>query len=150
MQYHPWVVRQQCLRIPIATTFVLLLVLFFTAITRDLPAQQTSWTWTQTSTSGPIARLAPALIYDTQRSRIVLFGGYNLTYLGDTWEWNGLTWTQNNGVGPLARYFHSMAYDSQRRRTVLFGGLSSTSTLSATQSQRESAIGKSGTSLSYA
>jgi hypothetical protein len=47
--------------------------------------------WTQRQNMGPIARDGPALAYDSQRDRVVLFGGLNRdggvpTHLGDTWE----------------------------------------------------------------
>jgi hypothetical protein len=45
--------------------------------------------WTQRQDMGPGARYAPALAYDSQRDRVVLFGGYAYAtgrFLGDTWE----------------------------------------------------------------
>jgi hypothetical protein len=46
--------------------------------------------WTQRQDMGPSARYATALAYDSQRDRVVLFGGiaYGLPYgyFGDTWE----------------------------------------------------------------
>src|SRR5262245_66106604 len=52
--------------------------------------------WTQVPVTGPSAR-APAMAYDSQRGRTVLFGGLTLFRappLGDTWEWDGSTWVQ--------------------------------------------------------
>jgi hypothetical protein len=34
------------------------------------------------------------MIYDAADHDVVLFGGYNGQYLGDTWTWDGSTWTQ--------------------------------------------------------
>ena len=66
------------------------------------------------------------MVYDSQRGRTILFGGFNGNYLGDTWEWNGAIpqWTQMNIVGPKpsARHTHAMGYDSRRGSIILFGG----------------------------
>lgn len=80
--------------------------------------------WTQVATTGPSPRFRHAMVCDSQRARIVMFGGTpdGITYLGDTWEWNGTSWSLAATSGPLARIGHGMAYDSQRGRTVLFGG----------------------------
>lgn len=48
-------------------------------------------TWTQRQNMGPIARLGAALAYDSQRDRVVLFGGLSReggvgNLLNDTWE----------------------------------------------------------------
>ena len=59
---------------------------------------------------------------DSARQRVVLFGGYNNIYLGDTWEWNGTAWKQVSSSGPSARSNSMMAYDAARQRVVLFGG----------------------------
>lgn len=48
--------------------------------------------WTQATVSGPSARGLSAMAYDPSRQRIVLFGGYNVVDLGDTWEWDGVNW----------------------------------------------------------
>ena len=46
--------------------------------------------WTQRQNMGPSARYATALTYDSQRDRVVLFGGNDFGppygYFGDTWE----------------------------------------------------------------
>jgi hypothetical protein len=81
-------------------------------------------TWTPLLlVTGPSARYAPAMAYDSQRGRCVLFGGaMNNAFLQDTWEWNGSAWAQVASSGPSARCAHGMAFDSARGRTVLFGG----------------------------
>jgi len=105
--------------------------------------------WVLRSSSGPPARTAPAMAYDSKRHVTVLFGGAVpddigvLHPLNDLWEWNGMRWTQrmtnsplagwikdNNGYWrfsysgnrPVARLEHAIAYDSRRGRIVLFGG----------------------------
>ena len=74
------------------------------------------------SVSPPSARSGHAMVYDTARDRIVLFGGSNGG--GDTWEWDGRSWQliESEGPGPSAREDHAMAYDAARGRVVLFGG----------------------------
>ena len=48
--------------------------------------------WTQLAETGPPSRGGlPGLSYDSQRDRVVLFGG---GHLDGTWEWDGRTWRQ--------------------------------------------------------
>jgi hypothetical protein len=87
----------------------------------------TNWTQRLPVTSPP-AREEHALVYDSVRGVIVLYGGMRSDFSGfvlfsDMWEWNGTNWTlHSSNTGPLGRYEHAMAYDSGRGRTVLFGG----------------------------
>lgn len=83
------------------------------------------------STLLPAARPSPradyAMVYDSARKRVVLFGGHGLGAGGiaqnaETWEWDGKTWKKLSVSGPGARSQFAMAYDSHRKRTVLFGG----------------------------
>jgi hypothetical protein len=74
--------------------------------------------------------------YDSNRERVVLFGGSDdngdcdgsgKDACGVTWEWNGDDWTSYaedpNGVtAPVARGAMGLAYDPNRQVTVLFGG----------------------------
>src|SRR5687767_6671464 len=74
-----------------------------------------------------------AMAYDAARQRVVLFGGIDVTALGDTWEWDGVSWSQRNPVvNPTPRSLHAMAYDAARRRVVLFGGQDSSGLLGDT------------------
>jgi len=95
--------------------------------------QQTwSWNgsdWTLEAEAGPSARCDQAMAFDSQRQVVVIFGGYNGTYLGDTWEWDGAIWIQRVGAGPSARADSFMAYDSQRGVMVLLGGQNSLGTV---------------------
>ena len=81
--------------------------------------------WTQTADIGPSPRMGHALAYDSQRQRVVLFGGTGTTYLGlgDTWEWDGESWTQVADTGPSARTHHAITFDSRRNRVILFWGV---------------------------
>ncbi|MHC4815220.1 MAG: kelch repeat-containing protein, partial [Planctomycetota bacterium] len=82
--------------------------------------------WIQlTPTNSPPGRIWHAMVDDSTRRRIVLFGGSATGYVADTWEWDGKNWTQiNTASAPSARGAHAMAYDAARQRTVLFGGTS--------------------------
>ncbi|MBI4712504.1 MAG: hypothetical protein HY762_04270 [Planctomycetes bacterium] len=90
----------------------------------------TNWTLL-TPANEPGPRGDHAMVYDSARQRIVLFGGstydFNIgswVYLNDTWEWDGTDWLQHySTVTPTARNLHAMAYDSLRGKTVLFGGV---------------------------
>ncbi|MBK9383718.1 MAG: hypothetical protein IPN34_02675 [Planctomycetes bacterium] len=74
----------------------------------------------------PPARHAHAMVYDSRRGRVVMFGGQDElqgALFGDTWEWDGSTWILRSPTpAPAARYSHAMAYDASRGRVVLFGG----------------------------
>jgi hypothetical protein len=84
--------------------------------------------WQLAATSGPGPRSFGAMVYDSQRKKVVLFGGGDPVGhpLGDTWEWDGATWTQVATTGPSPRFDFAMSYDSGRGKVVLFGGENST------------------------
>ena len=54
--------------------------------------------WTTFNGSLPSTRATPALAYDRDRQRVVLFGGESLPsgipLLGDTWEFDGTAWSK--------------------------------------------------------
>ncbi len=84
--------------------------------------------WQPLGFGGP-ARSGMAMAYDTDRKRIVMFGGVRSTLAGaimlaDTWEWDGLQWISvTTPVAPSPRVGSGMTYDPVRRRVVLFGGV---------------------------
>ncbi len=81
--------------------------------------------WVQSSASGPAARAAASIAYDSVRHDTVLFGGADgVNYLGDTWKFDGSSWTQLQVPGPSARYLAPMVFDSARGVAVLYGGVS--------------------------
>jgi hypothetical protein len=94
----------------------------------------TNWTEITPVQSPPgRANIDQALVYDSARTKVVLFGGLGASgYLSDTWEYNGTMWTQITGQSPQSRDSHAMVFDSQRGLTVLFGGYSSGSRLNDT------------------
>jgi len=85
-------------------------------------------TWTTPFINPTVGQLAPSqrqghsMAGDTQRGRVVLFGGSGIQgLLGDTWEWAG-AWVPVASNGPSARVFPAMASDGRLGRTILFGG----------------------------
>jgi cysteine-rich repeat protein len=77
-------------------------------------------------------RSGARMVYDSDRKRIVLFGGFiedglfgsGIVVQNDTWFLDGNTWVP----GPVAppglhdRWRHALAYDDKHDRVVLFGG----------------------------
>jgi hypothetical protein len=56
-------------------------------------------TWSD-RTVGPGYRSYHAMCYDSVRHQTVMFGGIDLDYNAQTWEWNGTTWTPERPLGP--------------------------------------------------
>ncbi len=89
-------------------------------------------TWVQRQTFGPSARDGATMVYDSQRKKMVLFGGEtpqvgcddsSANLCGGTWEYDGTTWTRiQQATHPLPRVGAAMAYDTNRGKVVLFGG----------------------------
>ena len=81
--------------------------------------------WTNPNPANPPGvRHGHTMVYDSARTTIVLFGGYDgSSFLNDTWEYDG-AWSAGPAAPPglTGRFFHAMAYDSTNGRTVLFGG----------------------------
>ena len=70
----------------------------------------------------PPARQGHAMAYDSERSRMILFGGNNGEHRGDTWERIGAQWFPVHAEGPGPRTGAAMVYDTARGRMVLYGG----------------------------
>lgn len=96
-----------------------------------------NWSTLSISGSAPSARREHAMVYDTSRSCIVMFGGYdsNSTLCDDVWELSGTTWSQitPTGARPTARRQHAMCFDPIRGTTVLFGGIDTSGLAQADQ-----------------
>jgi hypothetical protein len=89
--------------------------------------------WNLATHLGPGHRADSAMVYDSGRHRVVLFGGWvGGVRMGDTWEWDGNVWTQKANSGPSVRGEHAMAYDPSRGRVVLYGGSNFTGVLQDT------------------
>ena len=83
--------------------------------------------WTNMSpTEGPANLFAPAMAYDAQSDRVILFGGLNsVSGSGRTWayDFNTNTWAEMDpAASPPQRTFMQLAYDAQSDRVILFGG----------------------------
>lgn len=89
------------------------------------PAQaQSQVSWARRTFEAPPERREHAMTYDSQRSKVVMFGGDSTTGLrNDTWEWSSIGWNNPPVPGPPARMRHAMAYDELNNTSVLFGGL---------------------------
>ena len=80
-----------------------------------------------TYVGGPGPRYGHTAIYDPVRDRMILFGGYNGSFLDEVWALNlsGVpSWTHlaTSGVGPSNRDYASAIYDPVRDRMLVFGG----------------------------
>ena len=87
--------------------------------------------WTQKQDIGPSPRYSHSMCYDSDKEKVLLFGGWALgtvanpaRNLGDTWLWDGQFWTQVSDIGRSPRAQFNMVYDSFREKSVLFGGVS--------------------------
>jgi hypothetical protein len=73
--------------------------------------------------TGPGVRNAHAMVFDSVRERVVMFGGADAAAVrGDMWTWNGAQWQRDPSTGATPRTFPAMAWDEARREAVLFGG----------------------------
>jgi len=61
------------------------------------------------------------MVYDSQRQRVILHGGWAPGCRHDTWEYDGTDWVLVTEGGP-SRYGHALAYDSDRGRVLFHGG----------------------------
>jgi hypothetical protein len=63
------------------------------------------------------------MFYDAATQNVILFGGYDGEYLGDTWSWDGTTWTQLSPTSsPSARDSESLVYDAATQTAIMYGG----------------------------
>ena len=83
----------------------------------------------------PPPRSAHAMVYDSARDRVIVFGGrkeatvirQRFSMHGDTWAWKNGEWTDlAPAAAPPARFYQGMAYDRDRDRVVLYGGFNYT------------------------
>ena len=79
--------------------------------------------WAKVADTGPGARAHQHMAYDRARSRVVLFGGFDVSTqqeLHDIWEWNGTAWTRQNASGPANAIAASVVYDEKAASLLLF------------------------------
>jgi hypothetical protein len=89
--------------------------------------------WTQQSpTTSPSPRAYAAMAYNGSLAQPTLFGGYNGTILGDTWQYLTTNqWVQQSpSAAPPARAYAAMADNSTDGQMVLYGGQTTTATSS--------------------
>ncbi|HLQ39165.1 MAG TPA: hypothetical protein VK348_15250, partial [Planctomycetota bacterium] len=87
-------------------------------------AQQLQWF----APGNPSPFLHGPWVYDSERDRLVLAGGYSEVnrfpiYFRDTLEWDGVGWLARPSTSFPGRWGQQMAFDPRRRRIVMFGGL---------------------------
>lgn len=77
-------------------------------------------------TRNPGQRMMHAMVWDSKRERMLLFGGSREEdYLNDTWAYDSRTraWEQlQTNNNPPGRAQHGMVYDPERNEILLFGG----------------------------
>lgn len=100
--------------------------------------------WTLRSPAGarPSARSRHAMVFDSRRGRVIVFGGTGASVDPATedlgvWEWDGEagSWTRRAPVGasPGLRAGHAMVYDPVSEKVVLVGGRSYSGTGNSAQ-----------------
>src|SRR4029079_6784762 len=71
--------------------------------------------WKLVANSGPSPRDHHAMAYDSDRHRVVMFGGSDAdpsgrsAFFSDTWEWNAGSWHRVATTGPGQRCHFAMA-----------------------------------------
>ena len=86
--------------------------------------------WSRIATEGPAGRARSALVYDTKRKQVVLFGGVGAEpargqpqpFFSDTWVWEQDAWRKVAEGGPRARYAHGMVFDERAGVVWLYSG----------------------------
>lgn len=80
--------------------------------------------WTKQSGLLGASKAQASATYDSQRNRVVLFGGQ--TNGGELWEWDSVGgWAKKTtATAPIARRYPVMGYDPTRHITVMAGGSS--------------------------
>lgn len=92
--------------------------------------------WTEVLDQGgttPGERADHAMVYDSARDRLVLFGGNaDSSIRAKTYEWDGGAWEVVADGAPAPRFGHTMVFDSSRHHAVMFGGFLSSNDVNET------------------
>ncbi|MDT7831086.1 kelch repeat-containing protein [Flavobacteriaceae bacterium S356] len=78
--------------------------------------------WMLKDENTKMARDHHAMAYDPDSKKIMLFGGYNKGYLGDTWSWNGKKWILKTTEGPARAGKPGLIFNTLEKSMMLFGG----------------------------
>jgi len=91
-------------------------------------------TWNNLNIESPPDRPDSALVYDTKRDVVILFGGKrNGVLLNDTWLFDGERWSELKlPLAPSPRDAHVMFYNPKRQSIILFGGVDENGSLGDT------------------
>jgi hypothetical protein len=85
-----------------------------------------NWTTLSVTNPKPPGRGESAAVYDRTHDRMLIFGGYNGSFLNDVWALDlaGSSWSQltPSGSPPSPRYAHTAIYDAAGDRMIVFGG----------------------------
>ncbi|MCG3130739.1 MAG: hypothetical protein FLDDKLPJ_01511 [Phycisphaerae bacterium] len=85
-----------------------------------------AWTEVEGLPGDPGSRFRSAMVYDSWREEIVLFGspsGFGPTaHIDETWLYDGSSWRRVEGETLVGRRMPEMAFDSRRGVVVMFGG----------------------------
>ncbi|MGM0576459.1 MAG: Kelch repeat-containing protein [Myxococcota bacterium] len=86
-----------------------------------------TWAWTELTPTGtaPTARHGHTAVWDAAGQRMLVFGGYDGGWSGETWSLaqNGSTWTWTElAPSPLPLGFHTAVWDAAGQRMLVFGG----------------------------
>ena len=83
----------------------------------------TTWTQYDSTKTAPPAHRFSSLVYDQSLKKIVFFGGFDGSYLDQTWTFDGSAWVQVKKNPAPSRSHTSMWYDPILKKTVIYGGL---------------------------
>ncbi len=88
--------------------------------------------WIVRGSSDTVKRAGQSAIYDSDKNRVIIFGGSvsgrssltgfeNKVYV---WDFDAKSWEllTTSGIPPLERIYHSAIYDSENNRMIIFGG----------------------------
>jgi hypothetical protein len=85
--------------------------------------------WSRAATVGPPGRARSAMVYDSRRNQVVLFGGVGTPaedksqpWYADTWILEKSGWRKIADGGPRARYAHGMVFDEHAGVVLMYGG----------------------------
>jgi hypothetical protein len=86
--------------------------------------------WRSLAIEGPAGRARTAMVYDSKRRHVVLFGGVGAApgpgqpqpFFSDTWIWERGAWRRAAESGPQGRYAHGMVFDERAGVVLLYSG----------------------------